>query len=85
MQDLGFPSEAFDSGAPEIWPCCAQAVAVFSTLGTQWRMAPMGGLVGLDYAALPTVFRLSGVPRSEWPELFQDVRTLERGALEAVQ
>jgi hypothetical protein len=56
------------------------AVSVFSKLTTQWR-AGFAGAIGLDYATLPTVFRLAAVPRAEWPVLFDDIRVMERGAL----
>lgn len=58
---------------------------VFSALGTQWRIHPMGGVIGLDYGAVQPVLRLLGVPRSAWRELFEDLRVLERGALEEMR
>lgn len=61
---------------PEHWP----AFSVFSKLTTQWR-AGFSGAIGLDYGALPTVFRLTGIPRADWPALFEDIRVMERGAL----
>ena len=58
-------------------------MAVFAALGTQWRHAPMGGLAGLDYAAVMPALRLLGVPRGQWGEMFADLRVLERAAMEA--
>lgn len=49
-------------------------------MGTQWRMGP-GGPVGLDYGAIPSVLRLMRVKREEWPDLFDDLRVIEREAL----
>jgi hypothetical protein len=49
-------------------------------LTTQWRTG-FAGAVGLDYGVLPTVFRLAGIPRGDWPALFEDIRVMERGAL----
>jgi len=41
----------------------------------------MGGPTGLDYAVLPDTFRMLGIPRKEWPDLFADIRVMENGAL----
>lgn len=49
-------------------------------MATQWR-AGMGGATGLDYAALPSVMQMVGIPRKKWPELFEDIRTMEAAAL----
>lgn len=51
-------------------------MALFTRLSTQWRVGP-GGLIGLDYGAIPVVLRLMAVPRGDWPALFDDLRTLE--------
>lgn len=40
-----------------------------------------GGPSGLDYGVIPTVLRLAGIPRPDWPAMFDDLRILERGAL----
>lgn len=50
-------------------------------MDTQWRVG-VGGATGLDYGALPTVLRLSGVKRTEWPGVWDSVRVMERAALE---
>lgn len=65
----------------ENWP----ALNVFLTLSTQWRLAPSGHLVGLDYTAIPPALGMLGVARREWPELFEDLRVMERAAIEALQ
>ena len=56
------------------------AVNTFAAMGTQWRTG-MGGATGLDYAALPAVLRLTGLPRAEWPDVFEGLRILEDEAL----
>lgn len=53
---------------------------VFEHLTTQWRVG-FAGATGLDYGVLPSVLRLLGMPRVEWPCLFKDIRVMERGAL----
>lgn len=68
-------------GAPvEIWPDNVQAVNVFVAMSTQWRVG-MGGATGLDYAALPVVMRLAGVPPADRAEVFDAVRAMEEAAL----
>lgn len=62
---------------PDVWP----AVEVFAAMGTQWRMGPSGP-IGLDYGAIPAVLRLMRVGRDEWAGLFDDLRVIERAALE---
>jgi len=64
----------------ECWPEHQAALSVFYKLTTQWRTG-FAGATGLDYGALPTVFRLAGVPRADWSALFEDIRVMERGAL----
>lgn len=68
----------------EVWPCCVTAVNVFGSLVTQWRVGPAGP-TGLDYAALEPTLRLMAVPADDWPELFEDVQTMERAALEEIR
>jgi len=41
----------------------------------------MGGPIGLDYNALPVVFRMNGVARNDQPELFECLRVMESEAL----
>lgn len=53
-------------------------------MSTQWRVG-MAGATGLDYGALPHVMRLSGVPRKNWPDVFDGVRIMEDAALETMR
>jgi Phage related hypothetical protein (DUF1799) len=55
-------------------------VQVFLAMQTQWRTG-MAGATGLDYAALPAVLRLTGLPRAQWPQVFDDLRAMEGEAL----
>ena len=38
-------------------------------------------MTGLDYNAIPPVFRLLGIPRKEWADLFEDLRVMEAETL----
>lgn len=70
---------------PENW----DAVCVFCALETQWRelLTPPGRrvLTGLDYTAIAPVAKGLGVKRKRRPALFQDLRTMERAALQALE
>jgi hypothetical protein len=69
------------SGPPvDVWECNWPAVQVFLALDTQWRVG-MAGPTGLDYGAITTVLRLKAIPRARWPDLFEDIRTMEDAAL----
>lgn len=67
--------------AVELWPENVRPVEVFIGLKTQWRVAHCGR-TGLDYPALPITFRLMGIPRKEWPDLFEALQVLEAAALD---
>ncbi|MDT3708174.1 MAG: DUF1799 domain-containing protein [Thiobacillus sp.] len=67
-----------------VWPEHEQAVNVFAALLTQWRMAPKGGVVGLDYAAIPPTLELLGVEREAWPGLFEQLRVMENEAVKVM-
>lgn len=64
----------------EIWPDNLAALNVFSSMVTQWRVG-MAGATGLDYSAMESVLRLTGTPRADWPDVFDDVRLMEGAVL----
>jgi hypothetical protein len=66
--------------AVEIWPDNLLSVNSFIALSTQWRCG-YSGPTGLDYAAIPGVLQMLGIARKDWPEVFQDLRTMEDAAL----
>lgn len=78
---LGMAPEDVAVGEVEIWPENAQSIAIFIQAGTQWRHG-MGGITGLDYGAVESVLRIRRVPRGEWAEVLDGVRTMERAVLE---
>lgn len=59
-------------------------VNVFVAMGTQWRVGGMGA-IGLDYGPLPGVMRMMGVPRKDWPDVFEGIRIMEDAALEEMR
>ena len=59
-------------------------LGVFLALQTQWRVAVgFGGTVylGIDYAAIPAVLLMLGIPRTKHAETFAAVRLMESAAL----
>ena len=66
-----------------VWPCNRESVYVFTQLDTQWRIS-MAGATGLDYAALPEVWRRARVPQVRRDAVFADLRLMERAALAAM-
>lgn len=69
-----------DDTAVEVWPENLPAVNTFIAMSSQWRMGPAGP-IGLDYAALPAVLRLTQVPRASWPDTFEGLRVMESEAM----
>ena len=58
---------------------------LFLGMATQWRIAPMGGLTGLDYSAItPLVLRGLRIALRDWPAIFDGLRVMEDAALEAL-
>jgi hypothetical protein len=80
---LGFTMEEACPAA-ELWPDNLNTVNTFLSMSTQWRAGGVG-LVGLDYNVLPTVLRLTGVPRAEWPEVFNGIAIMESAALQEMR
>lgn len=71
-----YPDEVID-----IWPDHLHAFSLFNAMSTQWRVAAGGGVVGLDYNAIPAVMHVLGIPRSERAAVFTSLRVFESVAL----
>jgi hypothetical protein len=68
-----------------IWAWLRPAIEAFAAVSTQWRTASLDGAVirtGLDYGALRAAWELAGIEATA--TLFEDVRAIEAGALEAM-
>ena len=64
----------------EIWPENEVALALFSSLSTQWRIG-VAGPTGLDYNVLFTRMDRMGLSEEGYERLFQDIRVIEGEAL----
>lgn len=66
-----------------VWPDCVPVLRLWSAVVTQWRYSAGGDRTGLDYAGVEAALRMLAVPRRDWPDLFTDLRIMERSAMEA--
>ena len=75
-----------DDGVFEVWEENWPIVRLFLSLGRQWRWLPcaMGPPIrlGLDYTAVESVFRLSGVKKKKHAETFAALQSMEDAVME---
>lgn len=83
MAAYGLTPDDLADEAFGVWPDNLPAVNVLIAMSTQWRTGGFGP-TGLDYNALPSVMRLVGVPRADWPDTFECVRVLEAEAMKVM-
>ena len=67
----------------EVWPENWRAFELFNLLRTQWNVG-YGGTVGLRYEAAYPLIDREAADADDWQHLFEDLRVLERGALDAI-
>lgn len=68
----------------EVWPENWPAFSLFCTVQTQWRVGACGP-TGLDYTPLLALMGRMKLSDQDHDDLFEDVQTLERAALAAMQ
>lgn len=83
MLAWGFDDADFERPPVAVWPENRQAVIVFMAMQTQWRTG-MNGYTGLDYSALPEVWRVTGTRRTQRKDVFMNLRIIELAALAAM-
>ncbi len=64
----------------ELWPETDQALTLFSSISTQWRVG-FSGPTGLDYNVLLKVLDRKGLSERDYDRLFHDIRVMEAEAL----
>lgn len=67
------------SDALEIWPENVEIITAFLRLQTQWIVGAMGGVIGLNYQAVESLFNILGI--SEREKIFDGLQVMERAAL----
>lgn len=83
LKQWGFDPDDDNEPPLVVWPENRQAVVVFLAMRTQWRVG-MGGFTGMDYAALPEVWRRTKTPPGDRDEIFEALRVMEIGALNEI-
>lgn len=61
-----------------LWPRHEAALDAFLAIAGQWRVAPSGRFLGLDYAAARAGLDLAGIEMT--PDLWSEVQEIEAGA-----
>ncbi|MYM80534.1 hypothetical protein GTP44_00985 [Duganella sp. FT50W] len=67
----------------ELWPENEIPFSVFAALESQWRIiSDMGTVIyqGIDYDSAKAAMEMMGIRRRQWPEVFEDLRLMERVA-----
>lgn len=66
----------------EVWEENVRTFEIFCGLRTQWRIGPMGGVIGLDYGSVAALLHLQRVRDRE--VVFSDLQAMEIAALEVL-
>ena len=77
---MGLSPEDYAEDAFGVWPDNYAAASVFTAVSGQWRVSG-GTAYALDYGVLPDVFRMTGIPRKDWSDIFNSIRIMEDAAL----
>ena len=79
----GLSPEDFEDESCELWQENERAVNLFSRVSTQWRVG-MAGPVGLDYGPMFSLMSRMRLTENEYDTLFDDMRVVERTAIECL-
>lgn len=80
----GFAPEDFATDDADVWPENWPAVSLLLDIDTQWRHG-FNGPVGLDYNVLFSRMDRMRLNDPDHEQLFEDIRTLEREALQLMR
>lgn len=83
LADMGLRLDDFPLEIIEVWPENVTAFRVFPSLRTQWTSSGAGA-IGLNYSSLPFVFDMHGIPAEDRPDLFEQIKVMENGALMSI-
>ncbi len=81
MEASGFAPEDYEPDPVDVWPENWDAVSLFADLQTQWRVAGMGGFIGLDYNVLFRKLDRMNLETEEYNQREDDIRVMEFEAL----
>ena len=85
MAVAGLRREDLAADGVEIWPENMRAFDLFYSLRKQWRLAPMGGPIGLDFLVAYNRMDRMGLTTEEYNQLDADLQVMEDAALEAMR
>lgn len=68
-----------DEDAFEIWPENEHALKCFMLVRRQWRIGPLGGVLGLDYPGVQAVLRMRKIRIDA--ALLDDLEVMEGGVM----
>ena len=71
-----------DADAFELWPENEHALKCFMLVRRQWRIGPMGGVLGLDYPGVQAVLRMRKIRIDA--DLLDDLAAMEAGAMDVL-
>lgn len=80
---FGFLPEDYANERIEIWPENQQAINLFTSISTQWRVGA-GWPTGLDYNVLFTRMARMDLSDERHEQLFDDIRVIESEALRII-
>ena len=66
-----------------MWPDNWLALQVFFGASTQWELGSSGVPIGLRYEVLPFLMKTAGIKKKDRADMFTDIQTCERAALDA--
>lgn len=70
----------------EVWPDNELPLKMFRTVGTRWRIPPLGGVpIGLEWVAIYPLMDRLGLSDDEWSQLHDAMMVMEREALETMR
>jgi len=67
-----------------VWPEFVDAVKVFFSMQTQWRIG-LSGATGLDYSALDAVYKGLGISSSQVLDVFPQLQVIESTYLKVLK
>ncbi len=83
MARFGLRPEDYQEEEFGVWPENWQVFDIFLSMQTQWRIGA-NGPIGLDYAALESLFRMNGIKRKQQRDHLEAIQIMERAALKAM-
>lgn len=70
----------------EVWPDNELAYTIFRTVGTRWRVPPMGGTpFGLEWQSIYPLMDRQGLDDAGWNDLHDSLMVMESEAVDTMR